>query len=127
MRKIIALIGIFTLLFTTDIYCCTSAIISGKATPDGRPLMWKHRDTGEDNNRVDYIKGPKYNFIALINSPDMLPEAWCGTNEVGFSIMNTASYNLNYDNVPEIARDNYYKDNCMHRVYYGEIINEIKN
>ena len=34
---------------------------------------------------------------------------------------------INYDNVPEIARDNYYKDNCMHRVYYGEIINEIKN
>ena len=101
MKKIIGLIGIFVILFTTDIYCCTSAIISGKATPDGRPLMWKHRDTGEDNNRVDYIKGPKYNFIALINSPDMLPEAWCGTNEVGFSIMNTASYNLNYDNIPE--------------------------
>ena len=56
MRKIIALIGIFTILFATDVYCCTSAIITGKATPDGRPLMWKHRDTGEDNNRVDYIK-----------------------------------------------------------------------
>ena len=105
MRKIIALIGIFTLLFTTDVFCCTSAIISGKVTPDGRPLMWKHRDTGEENNRVDYIKGLKYNFIALINSPDMLPEAWCGTNEVGFSIMNTASYNLNYDNVPEDQMD----------------------
>jgi hypothetical protein len=105
MRRIIALVGILTLLFTTDVYCCTSAIISGKVTPDGRPLMWKHRDTGEENNRVDYIKGPKYNFIALINSPDMLPEAWCGTNEVGFSIMNTASYNLNYDNVPEDQMD----------------------
>ncbi len=105
MKKIIGLIGIFTILFTADLYCCTSAIISGKATPDGRPLMWKHRDTGEDNNRVDYIKGPKYNFIALINSPDMLPEAWCGTNEVGFSIMNTASYNLNYDNVPSEQMD----------------------
>lgn len=105
MRKIIALIGIFTILFATDVYCCTSAIITGKATPDGRPLMWKHRDTGEDNNRVDYIKGPKYNFIALINSPDMVPEAWCGTNEVGFSIMNTASYNLNYDDVPSEQMD----------------------
>ena len=105
MRRIIALVGILTLLFTTDVYCCTSAIISGKVTPDGRPLMWKHRDTGEENNRVDYIKGPKYSFIALINSPDMLPEAWCGTNEVGFSIMNTASYNLNYDNVPEDQMD----------------------
>lgn len=27
-------------------HACTSIIISGKATPDGRPLMWKHRDTG---------------------------------------------------------------------------------
>lgn len=105
MKKIFLLAGIFTILFSSDLYCCTSAIISGKATKDGRPLMWKHRDTGEENNRIDYIKGPKYCFLALINSLDMLPEAWSGTNEVGFSIMNTASYNLNYDNVPSEQMD----------------------
>ncbi len=105
MKKIIALLTIIAVLFATDIYCCTSAIFSGKATPNGKPLMWKHRDTGEPNNRVDYVNGPKYAFLALINSPDQKPEAWSGTNEVGFSIMNTASYNLNYDDVPADQMD----------------------
>lgn len=29
---------------------------------------------------------------------------------------------INKDNVPEESVDRYYKDNCLHRVYYGEII-----
>ncbi len=94
------------LLMSGDILACTSAIITGKATPNGRPLMWKHRDTGELNNKVKYFKGEKYTFYALINSPDaMKNEAWTGTNEVGFSIMNTASYNLKNDNVPSDQMD----------------------
>lgn len=76
---------------------CTSAIFTGKATPDGRPLLWKHRDTGELNNRIEFFpagNGRKYSFIGLVNSPVQDGEAWTGTNEAGFSIMNTASYNL---------------------------------
>lgn len=77
---------------------CTSAIFTGKCTPDGRPLLWKHRDTGELNNRIEYFAAGadrKYSFTALVNSPlDEYGEAWAGTNETGFSIMNTASYNL---------------------------------
>ncbi len=92
-------------IFTADIFACTSAIFTGKITADGRPLMWKHRDTGQENNKIEYIKGEKYSFLALLNSPDNLPEAWTGTNEVGFSIMNTASYNLKYDNVPSNQMD----------------------
>ena len=105
MKKIISLLFLSAILFATDVYCCTSAIFTGKATPDGRPLMWKHRDTGEENNKVEFFKGQKYGFIALINSPGDLKEAWCGTNDAGFSIMNTASYNLNYDNVPSEMMD----------------------
>lgn len=78
-------------------FACTSAIITGKATPDGRPLLWKHRDTGELNNRIEYFAADgqrKYSFIGLVNSPSKGGEVWTGTNEVGFSIMNTASYNL---------------------------------
>ena len=76
---------------------CTSAIFTGKSTPDGRPLLWKHRDTGELNNRIEFFpsgNGRKYSFIGLVNSPVQDGEVWTGTNEVGFSIMNTASYNL---------------------------------
>ena len=38
---------------------CTSVIVSGKATPDGRPLMWKHRDTGTRYNHITFEKGRK--------------------------------------------------------------------
>ena len=31
---------------------CTSAIVSGRLTANGRPLMWKNRDTNDMNNRV---------------------------------------------------------------------------
>lgn len=106
MKKLLLAFLAAISLFAADIYACTSAIITGKATPDGRPLLWKHRDTGELNNKVKYFKGAKYSFYALINSPDaMKEEAWTGTNEVGFSIMNTASYNLKDDNVPSDQMD----------------------
>ena len=75
---------------------CTSAVVSGKATPDGRPLLWKHRDTGFLKNHVEYVRGEKYDFIAVVNSEDFHQrhEAWIGTNSVGFALMNTQSYNL---------------------------------
>ena len=106
MKKFFIAAFAIALMLSADVIACTSAIITGKATPDGRPLMWKHRDTGENNNRIQYFKGEKYSFYALINSPDFFNnEAWTGTNEVGFSIMNTASYNLKDDNVPSSMMD----------------------
>lgn len=76
---------------------CTSAIISGKLTPDGRPLLWKHRDTNVHDNRVDYIprsKDVKYAFVAVVNGTFETEQAWMGTNEMGFSIINTASASM---------------------------------
>ncbi|WP_297642395.1 carcinine hydrolase/isopenicillin-N N-acyltransferase family protein [uncultured Bacteroides sp.] len=75
---------------------CTSAVVSGKVTPDGRPLLWKNRDTDYLRNHVAYVKGEKYDFIADVNSDNFpgLKEAWIGTNSAGFALMNTQSYNL---------------------------------
>ncbi len=87
---------------------CTSAIISGKKTASGRPLLWKHRDTGCPDNRVELIKahGDCYEFVAIFDATDPLDTAaWTGFNEKGFAIMNTASYNLNDDDVPESEMD----------------------
>ena len=97
MKKVLILIAAVTVLFATDLMACTAAIFTGKVTPDGRPLMWKHRDNDIYDVCVEYIKGNKYNFIALMNSGRTSKYAWGGTNDAGFSIMNTASYNLNYD------------------------------
>ncbi len=73
---------------------CTTAIVSGKSTPDGRPILWKHRDTEQYNNKVMYFEGARYNYIGIVNSQDTLYHIWGGTNNAGFSIMNSASYNI---------------------------------
>ena len=60
-------------------------------------MMFKHRDTGELNNRIAHFQGDKYAFMGLVNSPMLDGEVWSGMNEAGFCIMNTASYNLRED------------------------------
>lgn len=92
MKKIIMiLIFLFSYL-----PACTSAVISGSATTDGRPLLWKHRDTGSLENKLVYVNTPAYDFMGVANVKDSLNrEIWMGINETGFSIMNTASYNIN--------------------------------
>lgn len=104
MKKLFLLLAVLC-CFSADVFCCTSAIITGKLTPDGRPLMWKHRDTGQENNRIQYFKGEKYSFLALMDSPVTANEVWTGINSAGFCIMNTASYNLKDDDVKESDMD----------------------
>ena len=96
MRRKLLLIIISILLIVSALpsLACTSVIISGRITKDGRPIMMKHRDTDEMDNRVKYFKGKKYDFIGLVNSQTKDGEIWNGTNSSGFSIMNTASYNI---------------------------------
>ncbi len=75
---------------------CTVAVISGKYTKDGRPLLWKNRDTNYINNQIMFFNEGKYDFIGLVNSGDITGKSvWIGQNSVGFAIMNSASYNLN--------------------------------
>ena len=93
MRKLI-LVLLMIFLFGQTSFECTTAIISGKATPDGRPLLWKHRDSDSFNNKMIFVKGGKYSYIGLVNADDTLCQVWGGTNSAGFSIMNSASYNL---------------------------------
>lgn len=81
--------------FALPALACTSAIVSGKATPDGRPLMWKNRDSDNDQNYVAFFAGERYRFIAVADSADIDSRSvWMGTNHAGFCIMNTLSYNL---------------------------------
>ena len=95
MRLLISLLMTIGVLAS---YACTSAIVSGRLTPDGRPLMWKNRDTGTLDNFVATVRATNPNqldFVALFNAGDsLLQEAWIGVNSAGFAIMNTASYNL---------------------------------
>ncbi len=78
-----------------EAWSCTTAVISGKATPDGRPLLWKHRDSGTVQNALRYFNDGLFPYIALINADDTTgSQIWMGYNAAGFAIMNSASYNL---------------------------------
>ncbi|OQX95179.1 hypothetical protein B6I21_06765 [candidate division KSB1 bacterium 4572_119] len=104
-RKLIVINAILLLLILLPslIYPCTTAIISGKFTKDGRPLLFKHRDTGTLDNKLMFFSDGKYEYIGVVNSPDLEgKEVWAGVNSAGFAIMNSASYNLNLNDTTTI-------------------------
>jgi len=90
-------IGFFLLfLFNLSLFApCTIAVISGRVTPDGCPLLWKNRDTSQPNNKVLFVHGEKYSFLGVINSEDNdATSVWQGINSKGFAIINSASNDL---------------------------------
>ena len=91
------------MLISNTLIPCTTGIVSGKFTKDGRPIIFKHRDTSRLQNKVMFIEGERYNFLAVVNSNEMVGDTvWMGTNSAGFSIMNSASYNLNQGDTTSI-------------------------
>lgn len=96
MKRLLILVSVFVLVgFASE--ACTSAIVSAAKSATGRPILWKNRDTGAENNFLARVEptDTTYGFIGLYNAGDStLKEAWMGMNDVGFAIMNTASYNL---------------------------------
>ena len=99
MSKFIkAALALLVFLFA-DIYvseACTSVIVSGKYTEDGRPIMWKNRDAGGGQNMMMFIKGKKYDFVGVVAPGVTKPQSvWGGVNSAGLCIMNTMSYNVN--------------------------------
>lgn len=95
MKRFLLFTFLLTLLNSFSADACTAVIVSGRCTPDGRPIMWKNRDTSNLNNCVRYLKGEKYDCIAIVSYVADPKSVWTGTNDAGFSIMNTLSYNLN--------------------------------
>lgn len=92
--------SVFAVLSFLSAEACTSAVISGRATKSGRPLLWKHRDTGTEWNHIEHLQGKRFAFTGLVNSNDAeRKEVWAGANERGFAIMNTASYNMKPDSL----------------------------
>lgn len=82
-------------ILVAKVFACTSAIISGKLTASGRPIIWKHRDSDEEKNIVIYETKTKYKYVGIANAIDTVGnQIWMGVNECGLAIINTASYNL---------------------------------
>lgn len=74
---------------------CTLALVSARASANGRALMWKNRDTSDPNNKLMFFKGPKHDFAALVISEDLKGgEVWGGQNAAGFAVMNSQADDL---------------------------------
>ncbi|MCK5028236.1 MAG: hypothetical protein KAR57_01285 [Bacteroidales bacterium] len=98
MARILFSIFFIFIISVNDSFSCTTAIVSGKYTEDGRPILWKHRDSDFYQNKLMYFTDGKYDYIGLINTVDIKGEqVWAGTNSEGFSIMNAALYDVNLD------------------------------
>lgn len=72
---------------------CTTAVISGRATVDGRPLLWKNRDAPARHNEVALLTEGPLRAVAVVNAGSR-KSAWMGMNEAGFCIENSLSTDL---------------------------------
>jgi len=95
VRKILLLLfGFLSIAKLAD--ACTTFIVSGKYTSDGRPLLFKQRDTDNLENALAYFRDGKYSYCGIVNSnKDASRMVWGGYNTAGFAIINSAAYNNN--------------------------------
>lgn len=99
MKKHFVFCLVFLSIFALKLFCqenfeeCTIGIISGKATVDGRPLLWKTRDTRELNNEVIYCVDGHFKYLALEDAGST-NSARAGINEKGFCIIAANSTDL---------------------------------
>lgn len=97
MKKI-ALFSLICLLVVSlnQSFACTTFLISGKYTADGRSLLFKNRDTKNMQNSLAFFNDGFYKYIGLVSgAEDWAEKIWGGYNEVGFAIINSAAYNNN--------------------------------
>ena len=74
---------------------CTTAVFSASATPDGRPILWKNRDTDTLSNKVVFVNDRPHSYLGVVNADD--PDGrmvWGGLNAAGLAIANSVAYNL---------------------------------
>jgi hypothetical protein len=71
---------------------CTIGVASGLATPDGRPLLWKTRDTDEPDNEARWCVAHPFSYIGVFNADGESP--WMAVNERGFALLNANSLDL---------------------------------
>jgi hypothetical protein len=89
---------------TAELWSCTTFLMSGKYTPDGRPILYKHRDTGTLDNALVFFTDGKYQYIGMVDSKDSWKqEVWGGFNSAGFAIINSAAYNNNFGDTTKFA------------------------
>jgi len=84
---------------------CTIGVAAGVATSDGRPLVWKTRDSSSEDNEVIYNTSFPIKFLSVVTAG--YSYSWMGVNEKGFAIINSMSADLpgSYNDNGRIMRD----------------------
>ncbi len=103
MKKI-TFIGVwcFLLIMHVQTIACTTFIISGKYTVDGKPILFKNRDTKQMQNSLAFFNDGKYKYLGLVDGKkEWNKKVWGGYNETGFAIINSAAYNNNVGDTTE--------------------------
>jgi predicted choloylglycine hydrolase len=105
IMKNIALLAVLMLLFLIPFnsFACTTFLISGKNTADGKPLLFKNRDTQQMQNSLAFFKDGKYKYMGIVDGiKEWSDMVWGGYNETGFAIINSAAYNNNVGDTAKI-------------------------
>ena len=98
LASLLVMYGLFT-----PSKACTTAVIAAKNSASGKSMIWKLRDTDNLKNAMRYFDDGAYTYLGLVNSDDTLGEhVWGGSNNVGFAIMNSASFNVNENDTTEL-------------------------
>ncbi|MDI6743632.1 MAG: hypothetical protein QMD11_12935, partial [Smithella sp.] len=98
------LMCLLAIMLATPTWACTVAVVSGKVTTDGKPLIWKNFDNSSSaNQQVAYFPAKKsgpggymmiYRFengMKLLNNGSAITPSG-GVNESGFAIAGTTVY-----------------------------------
>ena len=130
MKTIRNIFLLILLGWASETLACTTAIVSGKYTVDGRPLMLKQRDSGRIKNV--YVSGDsaKYAWTAVVPIEDNTERGvMYGQNEVGLVVMNSTSYNLEQKTDNPLKRGNimcWALERCATVDEFEEMISEMK-
>lgn len=93
LRLALGVLLLATVLPKTTALACTTAVISGKATRDGRPLLWKNRDAPNFRNELVFIEDGRYKVLAVVNA-GARQSIWMGVNSAGLCIENSVTNDL---------------------------------
>lgn len=92
-RSLTVLAGLLLFLLALPAEACTTIVASGRATVDGRPLLWKNRDTSQRHNEVIWSDEGRLAYVAVVNAGSR-GAIWMGMNEAGFCIQNSVIKDL---------------------------------
>ncbi len=82
---------IFIALLFGALLGCTIGVFSPLSTADDRPMLWKNRDVPNAVQQYIYVEA-RHNFVG-ITYQGVYNKIYGGTNDDGFGIVNTDTYN----------------------------------